>query len=147
MMNTLNKGASEAMVQAGVNACTDVTGFSLLGHLYEMVRAGDVGAVVKMNDVPILSGTADLVRQGIAPGGTTRNLEYLERFIGWPHGIEDWERFILCDPQTSGGLLISVPREKGEKLLSVLNGEKGLHAAIIGEIVDADKYENPMTVI
>jgi len=147
VMTTLNKVASEAMLEVGVNACTDVTGFGLIGHLYEMVQASGVGARLKMGDVPFILGARELAEKGITPAGTRRNLEHLNQFVAWPQDVSKADKLILCDAQTSGGLLISLPKDKSENLLDMLNSRGNLKASIIAEIVEASEGAKSITVI
>jgi selenide,water dikinase len=135
VMSMLNKSASEIMIQVGVNACTDVTGFGLLGHLYEMVSASHVGAEISYDKVPLIRGTWDLADELIIPAGTYRNHEYLEGCIIWGDSIEYEKQMILCDAQTSGGLLISVPEDKSAELIKLLKNSGALASAEIGRIV------------
>lgn len=135
MMTTLNKTASQIMVQVGVNACTDVTGFGLLGHLHEMVVASKVGARIRLRAVPVIPEAWDLVKKGIAPGGTHANHRFLQERVHYAVGISQEEQLVLCDAQTSGGLLISVPKDKEDKLLELMKGS-GVPAAKIGEVVE-----------
>ena len=134
-MGELNRAASEAMIAVGVNACTDVTGFGLLGHLREMVEASEVGARVSLEAVPVLDGARELLGRGIAPGGTHRNLESLDGLVEWHPAIDEPERLLLCDAQTSGGLLISVAAGKREALLAELESAGVRTRAVIGEIL------------
>ncbi len=136
-MTTLNKSASEVMQKVGINSCTDVTGFSLLGHLREMTCASGVGARVRMDDIPTMGGVRDLLARDMAPGGAYRNLEFLEKCnaIVWPPDATEADKLLLCDPQTSGGLLISVSPDKAEELQRKMV-EAGVPALEIGEIVE-----------
>jgi selenide,water dikinase len=134
-MTTLNRPASEAMVTVGVSAATDVTGFGLLGHLAELLRAGRVGARVESSAVPLLPDVARLVSEGYVPGGTLRNLEALANFVRWSDKLGEATPLILCDAQTSGGLLISVPRERLERLLQELR-LRCVTGAVIGEVIE-----------
>jgi selenide,water dikinase len=136
-MSALNKSSAEAMIKVGVNACTDVTGFGLLGHLYEMVSGSSVGAVISLEKVPIIDGTWKLADDLIIPAGTMRNHEYLVEHIIWDD-ISYEHQMILCDAQTSGGLLISVPEEKSGDLVRLLQESNALASAIIGRITDND---------
>ena len=135
IMSTLNKSAAESMMEVGVNACTDVTGFGLLGHLHEMVSASQMGAEISFEKVPLIPGTWELADDLIIPAGTFRNHEYLTDFVTWGDGIEYEEQMILCDAQTSGGLLISVSAEKATELLRSLEKSGVLAAAQIGSII------------
>ncbi|HLZ08010.1 MAG TPA: AIR synthase-related protein, partial [Chloroflexota bacterium] len=138
LMSMLNRDASAAMVAVGPSAATDVTGFGLLGHLWEMVSGSGVGAIVNANAVPVLSEVRDLARQGVVPGGTQRNLAGLEGKIKWGAGIDEVDRLILADAQTSGGLLISVAAEKAETLRDELVRLGTPAAAEIGQIVEGN---------
>lgn len=135
VMSALNRKPCELMLQVGVNACTDVTGFGLLGHLYEMTVASGVGARVSLSQVPVLEEAWDLVKEGIVPGGTYKNLRFLEKAILWDSAITEEAKLVLCDAQTSGGLLISMPKGKGEELLAALR-QAGIAAARIGEVIE-----------
>lgn len=135
-MSTLNKAAAESMIDVGVNSCTDVTGFGLLGHLHEMVSASHVGAKVNLEKVPLIPGTRELADDLIIPAGTSRNHEYLSDCVVWGDGIEYEEQMIFCDAQTSGGLLISVPEERSAALVKSLKGSDALVAAQIGTIIE-----------
>ncbi len=135
VMTMLNKAAAEAMVEVGVNACTDITGFGLLGHLHEMTAASGVGARIALTSVPVLPDAWPLVRNGVCPGGTKRNRQSLEGKVEWAPGLTDEDQLILCDAQTSGGLLIAVSEEKSARLVERLRAAKTLAASRIGEIV------------
>jgi len=135
VMTTLNKAAAAAMVAVGVNACTDVTGFGLLGHLLEMVRGSGVGAQIHVGRIPVLEEARSLVRQGIAPGSSRRNLEFLRELLDLSEGISEDDLLILADAQTSGGLLIAVLPEKVEQLKAELMRNNVPIFAEIGEIL------------
>jgi selenide,water dikinase len=136
LMAMLNKAASEAMVQVGAHACTDVTGFGLLGHLHEMTAGSKVGARVSLSKVPVLPEAWDLVQEGVCPGGTKRNYESLQGAIVWAPGIRNEAQLILCDAQTSGGLLIAVPKDRTTALIQRLRERQTPAAALIGEIIE-----------
>ena len=135
-MATLNRAAAEAMMKIGVNSCTDITGYGLMGHLRGMVRASNVGARIHFNNVPILPGALDLLKQGVVPGGTHRNLQNVSDTARWDADITDEQQILLCDAQTSGGLLISVPGSKLNQLLIELQAEGVPIAAVVGEITN-----------
>ncbi|MFF2032059.1 selenide, water dikinase SelD [Arthrobacter sp. NPDC058192] len=105
-MAALNRDASEAAVAAGARAATDVTGFGLLGHLYKMVRASDVGAVIELNAVPLIDGAREALRDGFVSGGTRRNLDWVRPHVGAAPGVTEDDLLLLADAQTSGGLLV-----------------------------------------
>ena len=104
-MTTLNREASEAALEAGVRACTDVTGFGLLGHLYKMCRASGVGAVLNAADVPAIDGAKQALADGFIPGGSRRNLDWVRAHLD-AEGIDEDTLIFLADAQTSGGLLV-----------------------------------------
>ena len=140
-MGTLNKAAAEAMMAVGVNACTDVTGYGLMGHLRGMVRASEVGATIKASAVPVLEGAWELLDQDIAPGGTHRNLDSVSASVKWHPELTQRQQIMLCDAQTSGGLLISVPQAKLPDLLSKLEAAGTQVAAVVGEITQGPAGE------
>ncbi len=139
IMVKLNKEASESMVEYKASACTDVTGFGLLGHLYEMTSASKVGANIYVSKIPVIEGTLPLVSEGIAPGGAYSNKNYLSNNVIWDSNISQDMQIILYDPQTSGGLIIAIHRDRANSLLSNLIS-KGIDAQIIGEFVDSNNY-------
>lgn len=104
-MTHLNVAAAEAMVEAGAEAATDVTGFGLLGHLQRMLEVSGVAATVDAAAVPLLPGVRDLARRGVVPGGTRRNHEHVRGHVDWGE-LGEPEQLVLADAQTSGGLLI-----------------------------------------
>ena len=134
VMATLNKGAAEAMMRVGINSCTDITGFGLMGHLRGMTRGSKVGAIINASDVPVLPGVWDLLGKNVVPGGTFRNMNGVEDSVDWDESLTDQQRLLMCDAQTSGGLLISVTKDKVEKLLSELEISGVETRVIVGEI-------------
>ena len=144
IMATLNRAASEAMLKVGVNACTDVTGFGLLGHLRTMVESSNVAARVRHEQVPLLAGAWELAKDGIAPGGTRRNLDSVKDMVAWPDGLDEVWPVLLCDAQTSGGLLVSVASDETGDLVSELRTAGVETAAIVGEIVTANSLEGKL---
>jgi selenide, water dikinase len=134
-MKTLNRTASKAMVAVGVHACTDVTGFGLLGHLYEMLCASEVAARVEANQLPILPTAEECARQGITTGGARNNESYLSPSLHFEEGVSAERRQVLFDPQTSGGLLMAVPPDRLQPLLGALEREDVPVRAVIGRIV------------
>jgi selenide, water dikinase len=105
-MAALNRDAAEAAVAAGVRAATDVTGFGLLGHLYKMVRASEVGAVIDRSAVPLIEGAREALRDGFVSGGTRRNLDWVRPHVEAGPGVTEDDLLVLADAQTSGGLLV-----------------------------------------
>jgi len=134
-MATLNRGAANAMIEVGVNSATDVTGFELLGHLSQMMRASGVSAVLNWSDIPILPGVVELTNAGTVSGGTARNIEALGNDVMLAEGISDVEFTILADAQTSGGMLISVSRDNLDELIQSLVDNHTLYSAVIGEVM------------
>jgi selenide,water dikinase len=139
--SALNKEASQTMVDVGVKAATDVTGFGLLGHLREMTQASRVAVEIRASDVPIIEGTWPLLEEGIVSGGTRRNLTFVEPHIRWSDEIEESTKLILSDAQTSGGLLIAASEEVAQRLLERLS-----FGRLIGRATHADE-EGTITVI
>ena len=140
LMATLNRDASRAMTEVGVSAATDVTGFGLLGHLHEMTRAAQVKARIRLSEVPILEEAWALAREGVIPGGTDRNRTALEGAVTWD-GVGEDGRVLLCDAQTSGGLLMAVPADRLDRLLRALRGGGVPVAAVVGEITGPGRGE------
>ncbi len=132
LMSTLNRAASEAMLEVGVDGCTDVTGFGLLGHLHEMALASGMAAEIELERVPVLEEAWDLARMGVVPDGTHNNRHYLDGVILWDR-ISREEQLVLCDAQTSGGLLIACPAEKSEELSQAME-RAGVEATQIGQM-------------
>lgn len=137
VMSQLNRAASEVMLAVGVHACTDVSGFGLLGHLREMVEASGVGATVSLDRVPVLAEAWELVEKDAIPDGSRNNHRYLAEFVAWDHDITPAAQMLLCDAQTSGGLLIAVAPERIERLLAALEQAGVESAAAIGHITPA----------
>jgi len=136
IMAHLNKGASDAMLEIGVHACTDVTGFGLLGHLYEMLTVSGCSAKLFLNEVPIIPEARKFIKTGAVPAGTHSNYRFIREHTNWKGGITEESKLVLCDAQTSGGLLMAVPEEKAEKLVLSLT-EKGCLAAVkIGVVTE-----------
>lgn len=134
LMTTLNRTACEAMVAVGVNALTDVTGFGLLGHLRNMTSASQVTARISHGMVPVIAAAREYVHAGIAPGGTHANRKFLADWVDFPADLVEAERLLMCDAQTSGGLLASVPADRAESLCRELTSRGAPAAAIIGTI-------------
>jgi selenide, water dikinase len=137
-MTTLNRGAAEAMLEVGVHAATDVTGFGLLGHLQEVARASRIAARVRAGSVPLLPGALAAAEAGHIAGGTKRNREDLRDHLHWSDAVPEPVRWLLCDAQTSGGLLIAVPAERASALLDALKRASTPAATVIGELVEGE---------
>ena len=132
VMRTLNRGAAEAMVAVGPHAATDVTGFGLLGHLLEMLNASDVGATLRLSQVPVVEGVWDLLHADIYPGGSRRNHAHVSARVDWGD-LDEYEQLLLADAQTSGGLLIAVAPDRAAALRAEL-AARGTLAAEIGTV-------------
>ena len=129
-MTTLNRAASEAMVEAGAAAATDVTGYGLLGHLHFMLSASGVSAEIDAEAVPLLGGTLELAERGLVAGGTRKNHAFLKEHVDWGE-LPKAEQLVLADAQTSGGLLIAATGVQAEQLEREL-ARRGVQAWEIG---------------
>ena len=132
-MRTSNKPAAEAMVAIGVNAATDVTGFGLAGHLGGMMKASDTTARLSMAMVPLLPGVRELAGRAFS-GGTHRNHEAAAKVARWHDELKLEDQLILCDAQTSGGLVLSVASSKSDALLAELSA-RGILGFVIGDVI------------
>ena len=134
VMTNLNSGATIAMNAVGVNACTDITGYGLLGHLLEMCKGSNVSVTLEFNEIPLIQGVYELAQKGFIPGGTKRNLDYVSSQVNFSKNISQEQQYILADAQTSGGLLISVAKEKAEDLQKTLTENNTLSSAVVGHV-------------
>ena len=138
-MTTLNKKAAEIIVGAfTIHAMTDVTGFGLIGHAREIALASSVSLRFYANQVPLLEGALECIRAGHIPGGLKANREFAECVVGYGDGISDEMKTILFDPQTAGGLLISVAPDDATELTRALKAA-GVPAVEIGEVLSSTK--------
>jgi selenide, water dikinase len=135
-MTTLNKAPADVVRSADfeIHAMTDVTGFGLIGHLREMCLGSGVSARIHAKAVPLLPGAVECVRAGFIPGGLKANRDFAECHVGYENGVDETLRTLLFDPQTAGGLLISVAADSADKLQSALK-DADVKAARIGEIL------------
>jgi len=136
LMATLNNRAAEIAQGFPVHACTDITGFGLIGHLAEMVTGSDVAIRVFSEKLPLIPKALEYAGMGMVPGGTYKNREFREAMVDMAHGIDPLLRDIMYDPQTSGGLLICVAGDRAADLLSALHKKGVKHAAIIGDVLE-----------
>lgn len=136
VMRTLNKRAKEVLASFTPHAVTDVTGFGLLGHAFEMASGSDVSFIIHSGRVPFISGALALAEKQLIPGGTRANLNWLEKDITFDSQIDEAMRFALADAITSGGLLISMPQEEAREYIARLTEQYALDVAIIGEVVE-----------
>lgn len=135
-MKTLNQKAQKILNYQRVNALTDITGFGLLGHLMEMLKASGVGAKLSIKEQYFLPGTIRLAEKNIIPGGSKSNYQFLKDQLSFAAAIPQFYHYILADAVTSGGLLAAVKKEKAQEALQLLKKEKQIsHAFIIGEII------------
>jgi selenide,water dikinase len=144
-MSVLNRAASEAMIAVGGHACTDVTGYGLLGHLGELTEASGVGAEVSIAQVPVLDGAWDLAREGIVSGGARRTEEFLGDRAVWERAVAPEAQLIVCDAETSGGLLIAIAPDREEQLLAALRDAATPAAAVIGRLIEDDRHRIHVT--
>jgi selenide,water dikinase len=138
-MSTLNKGAANAMNKVGVHGCTDITGFGILGHVYEMASGSNVCVKLKASKVPLFNKTIELIEKNAVPGGARSNQSHFSKWVCIDKNIPDSLETALYDPQTSGGLLIAVAKDKAELLIEELTNENCLCTSVIGEVVDEHK--------
>ncbi len=144
-MATLNAGAAAAMRRVGVAAATDVTGFGLLGHLGEMVRASSVSAVIEYERLPVFEGALELAAADVVPDGTLRNLRAVSRFTRFGEQSAS-EQILAADAQTSGGLLMAVDAPLTAALLQALEDE-GVTGHDIGELTERSFEDGPGSVV
>lgn len=137
VMATLNKKAAAVMQETVVNACTDITGFGLLGHAHELAAASGVSLRLSAGKIPILAAAKTYAAMGMIPAGAYANRDYLAKHVRFAAAVGAVAQDILFDPQTSGGLLISLPDQAASAAMTMLR-EGGTDAAIIGEIVDGE---------
>ena len=139
LMATLNRDAAEIMKKYPVSACTDITGFGFLGHLSEMVQDSGLGIRIQADNVPILPETLKYAAMGMVPAGAFKNREFYECGVEFAASVDRLVQDVLFDPQTSGGLLISVGGEKANALLEDLRRKGIQDAAIVGEVAPEPK--------
>jgi selenide,water dikinase len=119
---------------AGVHALTDVTGFGLLGHALEMARGARLTAEIDVTTIPLLPGVEAFARDGVRTGAATRNWESFAEVVETPAGFEGWRRDLLCDPQTSGGLLIAVDPSAAAVVLKLARESGFAKTAVVGRL-------------
>ena len=138
-MTELNKFSRDAMMKVGVNSCTDITGFGLLGHAFEMAEGSDVTIKFNAQSIPIIEEALSLARMGIIPAGAYRNFGYIKNHVIISDKVPQEITDCISDPQTSGGLLISVEKDKAEMLLNELKNATTPYAQI-GEVLEKQDY-------
>jgi selenide,water dikinase len=135
VMATLNRAAAEVLDRFEVHSLTDITGFGLLGHLRNMTAASHVAAEVWSDRVPVIPAAREYARGGLAPGGTRANWRFLNDWVTYAADLPQEEQFLLCDAQTSGGLLAAVPEAVAGDVIRALTAAGTLAAVQIGRIV------------
>ena len=135
LMATLNKNAAEVMTEVGVNACTDITGFGLLGHALEMAKASKACLCIYAREVPVIPEAMTFAAMGLIPEGSHLNRRFCSKHMDIAPGLDPLLLDILADAQTSGGLLISVPERKGHVLIHKLQDKNTPAAVIVGNVL------------
>ena len=138
-MSMLNKTAAEVAEKFNIHACTDITGFGLLGHLKEMAEGSDCGIEIETKHVPLMNGVYELALAGAIPGGTINNLDFVKEMVLFDDAVTHLMQFILADAQTSGGLVFSLPQGQSVEMLTALKNKGINHATVIGRIVASEK--------
>ncbi len=133
VMEELNRGAARVMVRVGATACTDITGYGLLGHALEMARAGKVEMEIDFDSLPVMSEAYDMLRADAVAGGLWTNKQHVAPSIS-VEGVTDEEINVLCDPQTSGGLLMAVPSSNAEKAIRMLHKAGAEYSSVVGKV-------------
>ncbi len=133
-MCELNRTPAEAIRETGVNAATDITGFGLLGHAWEMAQTGDIDLLIDASRVPLIPGAMELASQQLFPEGSLKNYSFMKPRADFAPSIPEDLCLLLCDAQTSGGLLIALPEARATELLVRLRAAGNTTAAIIGSV-------------
>jgi len=135
-MRALNRAASEWMKKFGAHACTDITGFSFIGHALEMAAASQVGMVVQSKAIPVFPEAMEYAKLGLIPGGASSNRDFFSCRVDVRSSVPVLLLDLFYDPQTSGGLLISLPSGEAEALVATLKKEEKMNSFIVGEVVE-----------
>ncbi len=135
-MVALNRKASESMQAFGAHACTDITGFGFIGHASEMILASHVGMVIRSKEIPIFSEAIEYTKLGLIPGGAHSNRQFYSCRVEVHSNVPSFLTDILYDPQTSGGLLISLPPSEADRLVETLKKEGDAYSSVVGEVVE-----------
>jgi selenide,water dikinase len=138
-MAQLNKTASELMIKYRAHSCTDITGFGLAGHMQQMAQNSNIGMTINTNCLPFFAETRAYSDMGLIPGGLHKNKDFYINHIEYTREIPDYLQDLIYDPQTSGGLLISIEADRAFKLLKALKRAGYKKAAIIGEVIKEPK--------
>ncbi|OLD62341.1 MAG: selenide, water dikinase SelD [Acidobacteria bacterium 13_1_40CM_2_68_5] len=137
-MAALNRVACETMLEFDPHACTDVTGFGLSGHALGMAKGSNVRMRIRFKDVPRYEESLELIGQGVATSVTASNMQAAGDYLTFSGNFTDEERWLIVDPQTSGGLLVSLPADQAPTLVARLHERGNRVAAVVGEVVPAD---------
>lgn len=146
-MCKLNKSASELMVKMNANACTDVTGFGLAGHSMQMAQASNVVFQFNVNDIPLLEGALWAVKENLLTRGDKSNRKYTEEFVINNGTIDKMKEHLLYDPQTSGGLLISINENNADELLRIIRDNGDEKANIVGFVTKSNDEQKPGAIV
>ncbi len=144
-MVSLNQPAAKIMNSLEVHAATDITGYGLLGHLFEMCQGSNISAEIHNSQIPVINGTVGLAEKGFIPGGSKRNFKTSRKYTKFSVSLPEIDKLILTDAQTSGGLLISLSENQAHEFLYRFGDETGMEAVIIGKIFE--KRKDTITVI
>ncbi len=141
VMSMLNKNAAKALDKVDAHAVTDITGFGVGGHAYEVASNSGVTIVIDHTKLPLMSTVIEKARKKIVPGGTFKNIKYYSQFVDFDENIDSVYEKIVFDPQTSGGLLVSLPKDQASIYIDELKKDYDLEVAIIGEVIEKkEKY-------
>ena len=134
-MAAINRPGGEAVAEVGANSATDVTGYGLAGHLREIAAASKVGMKLHVDAIPVLPEVRELIAEKCYPGGTRKNWLYFKQWLEFTDDVTEDEQLLVCDSQTSGGMVISVPADKCDAMVESLKKHNALAAAVIGEVI------------
>ena len=138
VLTALNKSAAEIMERFEIHAATDITGFGLAGHAYEMATGSGLCLQIRIADLPIMNQALEMYEKGVTTGVNIDNRKILEKYARFDTRIPLWHREIIFDPQTSGGLMVAVPERQGQDLVSALRDAGETDARIIGRVVERE---------
>ncbi len=138
VLTALNKSAAEIMERFEIHAATDITGFGLAGHAYEMATGSGLCLQIRIADLPIMNQALEMYEKGVTTGVNIDNRKILEKYARFDTRIPQWHREIIFDPQTSGGLMVAVPERQGQDLVSALRDAGETDARIIGRVVERE---------
>ena len=133
-----NKEIGSFLKEFNVNAATDVTGYGLIGHLYEMCKASNISAEIEINKVPFFNKVEQFAKKGAVPGGTKRNLDFFSKHIEFEDSVQNHQKLMLADAQTSGGLLISLSKNNAHSLTSFCKKQSIGSVQIIGKFASSN---------